>query len=66
MDGKEIKKFEGKKVAIKTKAGSFFKTSNLLFCETYVVFNDKYGMRVVLDISQISSIQELPDNQEVT
>lgn len=62
INHEEIKKFEGKKVAIKTKDGSFFKTDNLVYCETYIVFRDKFNLKVIVECDNISSIQELSDN----
>jgi len=51
--------FEGKRILIITKSGLHYNTNNLKCNEDYINFTDRFGMQILLDISEINSVEEL-------
>ena len=51
--------FEGKRILIVTKSNLRYNTSNLQCMGDSLIFSDKFGLRVLLDISEVKSVEEV-------
>lgn len=57
MNVEIIKQFENKRIRLKLVSGYFYETSDLnVLDEQTLEFNDKYGNRLVVSVSEIASI----------
>jgi hypothetical protein len=55
----QFKDFEGKKVILTTRSGLTYNTSNLQIINKTILFNDKFGMRVMISTDEVLKIEEV-------
>lgn len=52
--------YQGKNIFLQTKSGRKYETSNFqIVNDSFAVFNDKFGFRVTIVLSEISRIEEV-------